>query len=218
MATAGNEYCTIQCKQAADRAGTAPPPRPQATYNFPDPRPERAGQQVGVIAFYYPDREEPWDLTCQASFLGNFYPLKEVLNMEAYGQQRQFQNAEAAFQALKFWRSPRADEFEHATGDEAFRLKQQLKGQEDWTYGDRGTNWNGMWDVLQAKFSNPTMRDALVATGDAFLLEHNSCQGRDTVWSDNEDGTGSNWLGLQLMLLRQVLAGDSPSLRAYWKD
>ena len=51
------------------------------------------------------------------------------------------------------------------------------------------------------------MAEALKATGDAFLLEHNSVQGRDGVWSDNNDGTGQNWLGLQLMLVRDRLTG-----------
>ena len=31
--------------------------------------------------------------------------------------------------------------------------------------------------------------------------------GRDKVWSDNGDGSGSNWLGLQLMLRRDELRG-----------
>lgn len=31
--------------------------------------------------------------------------------------------------------------------------------------------------------------------------------GRDKVWSDNSDGSGSNWLGLQLMLRRDELRG-----------
>merc|ERR1712129_107967 len=48
----------------------------------------------------------------------------------------------------------------------------------------------------------------LVRTGDAYLLEHNSVQGRDRIWSDNWDGEGTNWLGLQLMLWRGRLSGE----------
>lgn len=35
-----------------------------------------------------------------------------------------------------------------------------------------------------------------------FLLEHNETT-RDDTWSDNYNGTGSNWLGLQLMIIRE---------------
>ena len=59
-----------------------------------------------------------------------------------------------------------------------------------------------MWHVLRAKFTDSQCAEALLATGNAFLLEHNSRSGRDMIWSDNEDGQGQNWLGLQLMLLR----------------
>merc|ERR1712060_44732 len=45
----------------------------------------------------------------------------------------------------------------------------------------------------------------LQKTGDTFLLGHNSVSGRDMTWSDNHDGTGTNWLGLLLMLIRDKL-------------
>ena len=65
-----------------------------------------------------------------------------------------------------------------------------------------------MWAVLEAKFCRGSeMATALLRTRDAFLLEHNSIQGRDNVWSDNADGEGTNWLGMQLMLLRDNLLG-----------
>merc|ERR1719160_1458437 len=120
-----------------------------------------------------------------------------------------FSNAEAAFQALKFWRI-RLDAFRAAGGAEAFRLRKELRGhaKEDRSYGGYGSNWAGMMAVLSAKFKEGSlMAEALKATGDAFLLEHNSVQGRDGVWSDNNDGTGQNWLGLQLMLVRDRLTG-----------
>merc|ERR1719223_1560923 len=60
--------------------------------------------------------------------------------------------------------------------------------------------------VLRAKFAPGTpLATALSRTGDAFLLEHNSAKGRDKIWSDNCDGEGTNWLGLQLLLLRDNL-------------
>ena len=117
-----------------------------------------------------------------------------------------FTNAEAAFQALKFWRIAR--DFEKLSGEKAFKLKRSLKGQEDFTYAGYGSNWAGMMAVLEAKFKpGSPMAQALKMTGDSFLLEHNSVQGRDNIWSNNNDGTGKNWLGMQLMLLRDRLTG-----------
>merc|ERR1712228_161188 len=47
--------------------------------------------------------------------------------------------------------------------------------------------------------------NALLKTQDAYLLEHNSVAGRDKMWSNNNDGEGTNWLGAQLMLIRDKL-------------
>jgi len=180
---------------------------------FGDVRGESAEQNAGLVGFYFPDRLETWDAMCGASFCGNFYHLGPgALELEARGVKRRFCNAEAAFQALKFW--DRAGEFESLSGSMAFQRKRELAGQEDFTYAGFGTNWRGMWAVLQAKF-RPGSRTAaaLLGTGDSFLLEHNSAAGRDAVWSDNCDGEGTNWLGLQLMLLRDQLSG-----RRAWTD
>jgi len=66
-----------------------------------------------------------------------------------------------------------------------------------------------MLAVLRAKFRPGSgCAQALLKTQDAFLLEHNSVEGRDKVWSDNCNGDGTNWLGMQLMLLRDELRKD----------
>lgn len=164
-------------------------------------------QSVGpVIGFYYPGREEPCDLRCRAAFLGNFWLLDEPLVLQPpCGQVQRFSNAEAAFQALKFWR--RAEEFAVLSGEGAFRKKLELRGYEDFGYGGFGSNWKAMLAVLRAKFAPHTeLARALRLTQGAFLLEHSSRQGRDTTWSDNADGSGRNWLGMQLMLVRAELA------------
>merc|ERR1719282_2276944 len=46
-------------------------------------------------------------------------------------------------------------------------------------------------------------------TDEAYLLDHNSRNGRDKVWSNNQVGDGTNWLGLQLMLIRDELRGQN---------
>mmetsp|Transcript_133348 Transcript_133348/g.371752 ORF Transcript_133348/g.371752 Transcript_133348/m.371752 type:complete len:331 (-) Transcript_133348:94-1086(-) len=180
--------------------GFPPPPRPS-----PVPF-----EEIGLIGFYYPDRELAWDILCGSSFLGNFYPLGPGALRLPLGHSsavtRSFSNAEAAFQALKF--RDHAHEFEELSGSQAFRKKRQLSGKEDWTYSGFGSNWLAMLAVLRVKFRQGTpMANALVQTRGAFLLEHNEAAGRDKIWSDNQDGTGWNWLGFQLMLVRDELQG-----------
>jgi len=63
-----------------------------------------------------------------------------------------------------------------------------------------------MLAVLRAKFApGSTWAQLLCETGDAYLLKHNSVRGRDHLWSNNNVGDGRNWLGLQLMLIREQL-------------
>lgn len=181
-----------------------------------DPR-YTTGSSTGVIAFYFPGRDDPCDLLCNAGFLGNFFDISACcgrrLQLEvpiAPGAVESFTNAETAFQALKHWN--RVGEFADLSAEDAFRKKVALEGQKDSSYAGFGSNWAGMLAVLQEKFKPGTeMADALLNTQDTFLLEHNAVVGRDKVWSNNSDGTGQNWLGMQLMLLRDVLRRDSPS-------
>eukprot|EP00415_Alexandrium_ostenfeldii_P000065 UN0065 len=117
---------------------------------------------------------------------------------------RSFRTSEAAFHALKFPGNARS--FEKLSGSQAFQLRQQLKGNEDWTYSGFGDNWKAMLHILRAKFQQHSeLAEGLLHTEDAFLLEHNSVVGRDDVWSDNGDGSGMNWLGLQLMMVREEI-------------
>merc|ERR1711972_1151993 len=78
----------------------------------------------------------------------------------------------------------------------------------DFTYGGFGSNWNGMLAVLLAKFkANTPWAYWLLKSGDSYLVEHNLVEGRDQIWSDNANGEGTNWLGLQIMLVRDKLSG-----------
>uniref|UniRef100_A0A6C0H9J7 NADAR domain-containing protein n=1 Tax=viral metagenome TaxID=1070528 RepID=A0A6C0H9J7_9ZZZZ len=65
-----------------------------------------------------------------------------------------------------------------------------------------------MFIVLRIKFKyNETLKNVLLSTKNTFLIEHNIKQGRDYTWSDNNNGTGSNLLGLVLMLVRDEIMG-----------
>ncbi len=62
--------------------------------------------------------------------------------------------------------------------------------------------------ALQAKFTqHAALRERLLATGDALLVEHTK---NDAYWGDGGDGTGLNRLGKLLMALRQELKEEAP--------
>jgi N-glycosidase YbiA len=60
-----------------------------------------------------------------------------------------------------------------------------------------------MLDALRAKFAqHDGLRELLLGTGDARLVEHTS---NDRYWADGGDGTGRNQLGVLLMKVRSEL-------------
>jgi ribA/ribD-fused uncharacterized protein len=59
--------------------------------------------------------------------------------------------------------------------------------------------------AVLAKFTqHAALREALLATGDATLVEHTA---NDAYWADGGDGTGRNRLGEILMEVRELLRG-----------
>jgi ribA/ribD-fused uncharacterized protein len=61
--------------------------------------------------------------------------------------------------------------------------------------------------AVLAKFSqHPGLREELLATGDAVLVEHSE---NDRFWGDGGDGSGENMLGKILMEVRRELRGGS---------
>jgi hypothetical protein len=163
---------------------------------------------IGVIAFSYPGREDGIDRICDSAFCGNDWPLEMSLEAPAEpGLPHTFESAEAAFHALLFW--DRADEFASLSGEEARKKRQEFEGQENFQYAGFGSEWAGMLATLRAKFSpGSESAELLVSTGDNFLLFHHSAHsasGVDQIWSNSSNGEGKNWLGLQLMIVRDVL-------------
>ena len=76
------------------------------------------------------------------------------------------------------------------------------------TLGPLPKDWNEqridvMYEAVRAKFiQHPELRNLLLATGDATLIEHTA---KDHFWADGGDGTGENWLGKILMNVRVEL-------------
>lgn len=162
------------------------------------------GQRYKLIAFYYPDRDTPWDTVYQGQFLANFYPCKITLTIK--GITGTFLNSEAAFQATKWWENTDYRKaFETKTGTEAYNYKKKLPDG-DVTYAGLGQS-GAMKKVLTEKFRDPTLKQGLLLTANAYLLEHREKFGQDRFWSDANDGTGSNKLGQTLMEVRKDCGG-----------
>lgn len=123
-------------------------------------------------------------------FLSNFYEHPVALSDITY------RCAEGAFQAQKD--PSRAEEFKDLSGKEAKHLGRQVQLNEHWDQ----VRLLVMDDVLHAKFEDAGLRQKLLDTGDAELIEGNT-------WGDRYwgvcGGTGENNLGKLLMELREEL-------------
>ncbi len=174
-----------------------------------------------VVPFYFPGRSDLWHERLSSGPLGNFWPSPVTVSLG--GLSGRFATSEAAYQAMKWWTNSEArHQFQGARdGEQAFELKLRWEASNPpgpaWSNvaslglegGDRVAlvdKWTAMLIVLEAKFSDPSLRAALLSTGSALLVEHNSEKGRDAFWSDDRDGSGANHLGRALMFLRRRLA------------
>lgn len=180
---------------------------------FPDPRAEVAAEpalgqmavrkDVGVIGFCRAGSVEIWDSICGSGILGNSWDFgQNGISVAPFGSQPtiSFGNAEAAYQALALW--DQAVAFRSLGALQAQQLARDLADRQDTSFSGHGGSWQAMLAVLRTKFRPGSQcAQALRRTGDAFLVEHDGEQRLDRVFS----GDGTNWLGLQLMLLRDEL-------------
>ncbi|HEU4387448.1 MAG TPA: NADAR family protein [Blastocatellia bacterium] len=135
------------------------------------------------------------------SFLSNFYCSSVLFEEISYS------TVEHAFQAAKTLdRSEREKIAAAKTPGVAKRLGRRVKLREDWEQ----TKVRIMSDLLALKFSDPRLREALAATGQAILVEGNTWH--DNFWGscrcDRCGGKGRNTLGYLLMQLREELRPD----------
>lgn len=143
------------------------------------------------FVWFYKKKENP--LT---TIFGNFAPAKVQYNG------RTFRNSEAAYQSEKYTSESFKDRFTKLDGQEAWQLGRKK------TDNSQFNSIATMNEVVMAKFSqNKELKEILLATGDAYLVEHTPKKGRDKFWADDHDGSGSNWLGHSLMLARERLGG-----------
>ncbi len=161
----------------------------------------------GFISFY---DDQTDSLT---GCFGNFHQCPNLIEFDG----NKYANSEAIFQSRKFTDQPGifAQFSNQVDGDRAVRIARdnkmtptRLKEWDD--LQQPGVNKvDVMMDALRAKFGqNPALKEMLMATGDAYLVEHlPDAQRRDRFWSDGFDGSGPNYLGECMMRIRGEYGG-----------
>ena len=129
-------------------------------------------------------------------FLSNFFPAEVTYNGLTY------QNNEAAFQAQKTYSKEERIEFTTLEPRDAKRRGRRVRLRKDWEQVKDSI----MEEIVRAKFSqNEELKEQLLATGDAQLVEGN--RWNDRYWGvDIRSGVGENHLGKILMKVRSALS------------
>ena len=109
---------------------------------------------------------------------------------------KDYSTSEHAFQSAKTRDQRQQERIRNARSPaKAKRLGRRIDLRADW----ERVKDDVMHSILQARFDVPELRDALLATGDAELVEGNTWG--DTYWG-RVDGRGRNQLGRTLMRIR----------------
>lgn len=125
-------------------------------------------------------------------FLSNFYPCPIVYENDLYP------SLEHAFQAAKTTDSKEREWVRSARQPgEAKRRGRKVTKRSEWD----DIRVNVMRELLLQKFNNPELRQRLLNTGEAQLIEGNNWG--DVFWGVCR-GRGENWLGKLLMEVRDV--------------
>lgn len=125
-------------------------------------------------------------------FLSNFWPNEVTFDDETYP------SIEHAYQAAKTLDPEDREKIRLApTAAKAKKFGKVVTLRPDWN----DVRLDIMKELLQQKFSNPTLRDLLIATGDEELIEGNWWG--DVYWGKCR-GKGENHLGRLLMEIREL--------------
>jgi len=126
-------------------------------------------------------------------FLSNFYPC--VVEMEGI----EYPSVEHAYQAAKTLNVAEREEIVLLTAGQAKRRGYRVTLRADWESIKLGI----MEDLVRQKFNKEILREKLLATGDAELIEGNDWG--DKFWGVC-NGEGENWLGRILMKIRSEIS------------
>ena len=130
-------------------------------------------------------------------FLSNFYPCK--IEMDGI----EYPSVENAYQAAKTLNVAEREEISQLTAGQAKRRGCKVSLRANW---ETIKIWI-MVDLIRQKFNIPGLKEKLLATGDAELIEGNDWG--DRYWGQC-DGEGENMLGKMLMKIRSEIIQESP--------
>jgi hypothetical protein len=135
-------------------------------------------------------------------FLSNFYPIALTVEGDVYP------TLEHAYQALKtFDPAERQTVREAGSPSKAKRLGRRVTLRADW----EKIKFDLMRDLLRQKFAHPDLRQLLLDTGAAELIEGNTWG--DRVWGCTVSAgqwIGQNHLGKLLMEVRDEILASTP--------
>lgn len=131
--------------------------------------------------------------TGKYAFLSNFYPC--WVNFEGI----EYPSVEHAFQAAKSLDPDVRKSFSYIrSASDAKSEGRRVALRSDW----ESVKTDIMYQCLKSKFSDDTLRQLLLSTGDALLEEGN--QHGDKIWG-TVNGIGSNKLGNLIMKVREEI-------------
>lgn len=131
-------------------------------------------------------------------FLGNFHPAKMQYTIQ--NKKYEFPTSENAFQSAKCKKESDIRRFQNISPGDAFKVGRSVDLRNDW----ENVKVPIMRDILREKFANNTLKQMLLNTKDAYLIEHTH---RDKFWADANNGSGRNQLGHLLMQVREEYGG-----------
>lgn len=129
-------------------------------------------------------------------FLSNFYPAQVEMDGHLYP------STEHAYQAAKTLDNKERQPFHShplPTAGEAKKMGKKLSLRPDW----ETAKFQVMEDLLRQKFAIPELKEKLLQTGDALLVEGNTWG--DSIWGVDSRKGGQNHLGKLLMKIRNEL-------------
>ena len=135
-------------------------------------------------------REFEWEYF----FLNNFYEIPIEYEGMTYW------SVEAAFQAAKCIDMNARKIFQTMTPVQAKTHGRQVSLRSDW----EDVKLQVMTDILKSKFNNKILREKLISTGSAVLIEGNNVNDRFRG-VDLKSGEGENHVGKILMKLREEM-------------
>lgn len=134
------------------------------------------------------------------NFRGKYYFLSNFSDSVITYEDVTYQNAEAAFQAMKVINPEQRKSFAHLPPNRAKAKGRNVRLRHDW----EKVKIRIMYEIVKAKFTqNADLKRKLLDTGNADLIEGNTWN--DTFWGVCR-GKGKNELGKILVRVRSELS------------